>query len=84
MAEATLKDALESIAAEGQQLKEALIAAQSADVGAQPTDSLLLIKLRAFRDLMSVSHFKANAMVDVMQIALGRQGVDDIPPLQSR
>jgi hypothetical protein len=80
---AALRGLLADSAAAGQELNDAIKDAQNADAGAQQSDRLLAV-MRSFRDTLSVSHFKAKAMVEVTQFARAREArgaaVDVIPP----
>ena len=78
----TLKETLDSIAAEGAELRQALMAAQAAGRDA-PMDSIV-DALSMFRDTMNDGHLKAAAMLEVLQArqldCLDDGTTDDFPP----
>lgn len=78
----TLKETLDSTAADGAKLKQALMAAQAAGSAAS-TDSIV-DALSVFRETMNDGHLKAAAILEVLQATqldcLGDDRSDDFPP----
>jgi hypothetical protein len=81
MALATLKETLDSTAADGAKLKQALMAAQG--TGSDASTDSIMEALSTFRNTVNDGPLQADAILEILQIdQAGRldDTADDIPP----